>query len=150
MPKPLIYLDNCCYNRPFDDQTSPMIRMETAAKLDVQELIRSGEIDLVWSFALDYENECNPFEKRRVFTESWARLAQTIIPPLAAVFSRAVRLHQRGIAVLDALHLSCAAEAGVSCFLTTDKAILKKRRLLHEVSVKNPIDFMRARREKER
>ncbi|MFO7884916.1 MAG: hypothetical protein R6U68_08850 [Desulfobacteraceae bacterium] len=31
-----IYLDNCCFNRPFDDQTSLRIRLETEAKLDIQ------------------------------------------------------------------------------------------------------------------
>ncbi len=24
-----VYLDNCCYNRPFDDQTQLRIRLET-------------------------------------------------------------------------------------------------------------------------
>ena len=26
-----VYLDNCCYNRPFDDQTQVKVRMETEA-----------------------------------------------------------------------------------------------------------------------
>jgi hypothetical protein len=28
-----IYLDNCCYNRPFDNQLQMKIRLETEAKL---------------------------------------------------------------------------------------------------------------------
>ena len=28
-----IYLDNCCFNRPYDDQSQPRIRFETQAKL---------------------------------------------------------------------------------------------------------------------
>jgi len=27
-----VYLDNCCFNRPFDDQSSPVVRLETEAK----------------------------------------------------------------------------------------------------------------------
>ena len=52
MEKPLLYLDNCCFNRPFDDQEQPKIRIETEAKLFLQEKVRAGEIDLVWSFML--------------------------------------------------------------------------------------------------
>ena len=28
-----VYLDNCCFNRPFDEQVSAVIRLETDAKL---------------------------------------------------------------------------------------------------------------------
>ena len=31
-----VYLDNCCYNRPFDEQTQLKVRLETEAKLRVQ------------------------------------------------------------------------------------------------------------------
>ncbi|MDR1070041.1 MAG: hypothetical protein LBL37_04580 [Gracilibacteraceae bacterium] len=57
-----VYLDNCGYNRPFDEQASAIIRLETDAKLYIQEQIRSGELELCWSFVLDYENAANPFE----------------------------------------------------------------------------------------
>jgi hypothetical protein len=60
-----VYLDNCCFNRPFDDQSSFVIRLETEAKLYLQGLIRQGELDLVWSFMLDNENGANPFEEVR-------------------------------------------------------------------------------------
>ena len=30
--RPRIYLDNCCFNRPYDDQTNPKIRLEAQAK----------------------------------------------------------------------------------------------------------------------
>ncbi len=48
-----IYLDNCCFNRPFDDQSQLRIRIETEAKLYVQDLIRQGTLTLVWSYILD-------------------------------------------------------------------------------------------------
>ena len=34
----LIYLDNCCYNRPYDDQSYMRINLETQAKLHIQVL----------------------------------------------------------------------------------------------------------------
>ena len=34
-----VYLDNCCYNRPYDEQVQLRIRLETEAKLHVQDLM---------------------------------------------------------------------------------------------------------------
>ena len=33
-----VYLDNCCYNRPFDEQDQLSVRLETEAKLYIQRL----------------------------------------------------------------------------------------------------------------
>ena len=40
-----VYLDNCCYNRPFDRQVQLVVRLETEAKLRIQSMMRSGEIE---------------------------------------------------------------------------------------------------------
>lgn len=45
-----VYLDNCCFNRPFDNQDNILIRLETEAKLTVQEKIKSGIFELAWSY----------------------------------------------------------------------------------------------------
>ena len=51
-----VYLDNCCFNRPYDNQSHLRIRLESEAKLKIQEEIRSGAYKLIWSYILDYEN----------------------------------------------------------------------------------------------
>jgi hypothetical protein len=48
-----IYLDNGCFNRPFDDQTQPRIRIETEAKLEIQRQIQDRQHELAWSYMLD-------------------------------------------------------------------------------------------------
>lgn len=40
-----VYLDNCCYNRPFDSQTQLRVRLETEAKLAIQALMRAGALE---------------------------------------------------------------------------------------------------------
>lgn len=60
-----IYLDNCCYNRPYDDQKQIKIFIETQAKLYIQKLIADGAVDLVYSYMSRYENAQNPYEIRR-------------------------------------------------------------------------------------
>ena len=47
-----VYLDNCCYNRPYDDQTQLRISLESQAKLHVQELIREDRLELASSYML--------------------------------------------------------------------------------------------------
>lgn len=32
-----LYLDNCVFNRPYDDQSSIRVRLEAEAKLNIQE-----------------------------------------------------------------------------------------------------------------
>ncbi|MCR4817390.1 MAG: hypothetical protein K5841_00355, partial [Fretibacterium sp.] len=60
-----VYLDMCCYNRPYDDQSQFKVAMEAQSKLYIQNLIREGHLDLVGSFTLDFECSRNPFEMRR-------------------------------------------------------------------------------------
>lgn len=59
-----IYLDNCIFNRPFDNQKDIRIKIETEAKLYIQEQIKNEKIILIWSYILDFENEQNPFDER--------------------------------------------------------------------------------------
>lgn len=60
-----IYLDNCCYNRPYDDQTQLRISLESQAKLHIQDMIKDGKLELVASYVLTYENSRNRFVVKR-------------------------------------------------------------------------------------
>ncbi|GHU47637.1 hypothetical protein FACS1894120_5790 [Clostridia bacterium] len=42
--KLLVYLDNCCYNRPFDNQEQRSVQLETQAKLWIQDLIKEDKV----------------------------------------------------------------------------------------------------------
>lgn len=50
-----IYLDVCCLNRPFDDQTQPRIALENQAILTILSRCQSGQWHLITSTALDVE-----------------------------------------------------------------------------------------------
>jgi len=71
----LIYMDLCCFNRPFDDQSQKRILLETEAKLLIQEMVQSGEIRLVWSYMLEYENAANPDLEVMTSIAEWKRKA---------------------------------------------------------------------------
>ena len=44
-----LYLDNCCYNRPFDDQTQDRIHIESEAILAVLKACENGMITILSS-----------------------------------------------------------------------------------------------------
>lgn len=138
-----VYLDNCCYNRPFDDQSQLLINIESMAKLYIQSKILAGEINLVWSDILEYENSKNPFEERRKRIVKWKLIATVIIQSTAEVIEKAKNLVQIGLKPKDALHLSSAIIAKADYFITTDKGIMRKANEVNGIKVINPIDFVK-------
>ncbi len=60
-----VYLDNCCFNRPYDDQSQLKIELETKAKLYIQQLIKDQKLEMITSFMLRYENDQNPYNMRK-------------------------------------------------------------------------------------
>ena len=50
-----VYLDACCLNRPFDDQSQPRVRLETEAVSLILEKLAQGEWDWVGSEILLHE-----------------------------------------------------------------------------------------------
>ena len=136
-----VYLDNCCFNRPFDDQSSLIVRLETEAKIHVQELVRQGVFQLLWSFVLDYENAANPFGEVRNRIAEWKRRAVADCGLSDEVADKAHELMGLGLRQMDASHVACAISLGADCFLSTDKKILNKP--IMGIEVMNPIGFVR-------
>ncbi|MCL0047148.1 PIN domain-containing protein [Thermodesulfovibrionales bacterium] len=125
-----VYLDNCYFNRPYDDQSRLRIRLEAETKLRIQEEIRNGVYELVWSYILDYENSKNPFRERREQIAKWRTYAIRDIQESAEVLGLAEVLREHEIKKIDSLHIVCAIHAGAGFFLTTDDRILKKAALI--------------------
>ena len=138
-----IYLDNCCFNRPFDDQSSIRVKLETDAKLYVQLMIRSGKIELTWSYIQDFENEANPFPERKYTIEKWRYLSAIDVVENEKILSKATDFVKLGIKAKDALHLACAIAAKSEYFLTTDDFLHKKMLQSNEISVLSPIEFIK-------
>ena len=137
-----VYLDNCCFNRPFDDQSQIRIQLEAQAKLYVQEQIKNGKIELVWSYMLDYENSFNPFEERKVIIQKWQNKAKQDINENEQIIKTANELSSLGIKNKDALHIACAVESNCDYFLTTDDKVLKKLKKYESIAVVNPFTFI--------
>ena len=137
-----IYLDNCCFNRPYDDQDSLRVRLETEVKLEIQNRIRKGEFELVWSYILTFENIQNPHEERREEIRHWRDLAKADMIQTPEILEKMRDLETKGIKSLDALHISCAIAGKCTYFITVDKGITNKQDRIQGIRVINPIDFL--------
>jgi predicted nucleic acid-binding protein len=138
-----VYLDNCCFNRPFDDQRQMRVRLEAEATLCIQEHIRTGTLELVWSYILDFENAANPFEERRTTISGWRPYATMDIEETASILQSAKRLADMGLKAKDALHVACAVAGECTYFVTTDDTILNHRQEIRDISVIDPTAFIR-------
>ena len=138
-----LYLDNCCFNRPFDDQSQLRILLEAEAKLRIQENIRSGTFELVWSYILDYENNQNPFRERREQIIKWRAYSDEDIEECKEILNIAGMMMKHGIKKIDSLHLACAIKANTDYFLTTDDGIIKKAIPIQNIQILDPIGFIK-------
>ena len=135
-----VYLDNCCFNRPFDDQIQTRVVLETQAKLRIQQMILDGRLELVWSFILEYENDQNPSDERRIRIGSWRALARMTCDLTDGIRLVSSELMAKGFKQKDALHLACAIAAGADCLITTDAGILNKT--VAGIRILNPVVFV--------
>lgn len=137
-----VYLDNCCFNRPFDEQTQLRVRLETEAKLRIQHLMRSGVVEYAWSDMLTQEVMDSPFPFRRAKLMEWRNGAAVEVEITDEVVAAAAELMAKGLKNADALHIACAQAVDCDWFFTTDIGILKKVRQCGLTRIANPVEFV--------
>ena len=138
-----VYLDNCCYNRPYDDQENLPVSLEAQAKLYVQSLIKKKKLVLASSFILDYENSCNPYFDRKITVDEFLRcnVSDYIGSDCSEkVLDNAKRIMATGVKMKDSCHIACAEMMHCDYLLTTDKRMLKYKSV--SIQLINPIDFL--------
>ena len=137
-----IYLDMCCFNRPYDDQTQARVRLEAEAKLLIQQKVRDGQCALLWSSTLDFECLNNPYEEHRLAIEKWRWMAERIVMATNEVISKARALATQGIGHYDALHIASAMVGAADMFVTTDDRLRKRMRGNPDLPVLLPGDAL--------
>jgi predicted nucleic acid-binding protein len=137
-----IYLDNCCFNRPYDDQTQLKIALESRAKMFIQSLVLENKIELIWSYILKLENSDNPYNEKRNAIGKWKYLSTEFIEENENIilFAEDVVM-KNGIKAKDALHISCAVFAKCDYFITVDKRILNFH--TDKIKIVDPIGFLK-------
>ena len=140
-----LYLDTCCLNRPFDDQTQERIRLESEAVLAIISRIEKGEWDWIGSEVLLDEIEQTPDTQKL----SRARLLSGFIKQMVEIgeaeVERSKELQGEGFKKFDSLHLACAENAKADVFLSTDDRLLKLAKRISNrlhIRVENPLAWV--------
>jgi predicted nucleic acid-binding protein len=136
-----VYLDNCCFNRPYDNQTQLSIRLETLAKLYIQAKIYNGEIELAWSYILEYENSLNMNIQKKNAILKWKQLSASNILETPEILAISEEVMKAGIHLKDAIHIASAIESNADYFITVDKRVLKYTD--SRIIICDPINFVR-------
>jgi predicted nucleic acid-binding protein len=144
-----IYLDNCCYNRPFDDLKQTRIKDEAEAVNLIMSLSKKGKFILVSSVFIDMEINRNRNElKRKKVLEIYRY--EEYYKLNAEIEKTAVIYQTYGLKPFDSLHLAAAENNHVSYLLTTDDDFIKiSMRFEHDTIIMNPYDFIKERAESE-
>lgn len=138
-----VYLDCCCFNRPYDDLSQLTVSLEAQAKLYIQNEIRQGKYELVTSDMLNYEVGSCPIASRRNTILSY--MEENASVHVGAESGNRVReiaseIMQTGAKYKDACHVASAILAGCAYFISTDKRLLKYRS--DTIKLVNPIEFV--------
>ncbi|MDR0197305.1 MAG: hypothetical protein LBI36_03700 [Oscillospiraceae bacterium] len=138
-----IYFDNCCLNRPFDNQKQLSVNLETRAKLHIQGCVKTKQAELVSSYVLSVEiNKIREPYKRNSISDflNGNMSAYVGADSKELVLSLYDEITQTGIKDIDAVHIACAVLSGCDYFLTTDKRLLKYK--TDKITIINPVDFI--------
>jgi predicted nucleic acid-binding protein len=143
---PKIYLDACCLNRPFDDQTQARIHLEAEAIMMILAQCEAGHWEWLGSEVIDLEIAQTPDPERRRRVGLLASHAHRSIVVGKSEIERAQQFEAWGVSAFDALHLACAESGGADVFLTTDDGLLRKAAAYAgqlRVRVGNPLVWLR-------
>ena len=139
----VIYLDSCCYNRPYDTADQLTVVLEAQCKLYIQQLVKDGFITLVSSYMVRYESSQNPYAERRENIEAYIRRYSSVYVSderKSEIEQAATDIMRTGVKFKDACHVASAIYAKCDYFITTDKRLLKYKS--PQIKLVTPIEFV--------
>ncbi len=139
-----VYLDCCCYCRPFDDLSQEQVMGEYKAILKLIFLRWCGRISIAGSVALKSEIEkISDLSRRSDVLDSYSNNIDETVALNDDIKKRAYQIqNESSIQPYDSLHIACAEAASADFMLTTDYRLIKMAsRLDLKVKVMNPKDF---------
>jgi predicted nucleic acid-binding protein len=136
-----IYLDNCSFNRPYDDQTILRNFLEAEAKTYIQLEIINEALELAWSYMMDYEIYFNPFDNRKNQIQKWKNVARVNIQYSENNILLAKEIRKQNVKIKDSIHIACAIEAECKYYITTDDKLLNKH--IDKIIITDPINLIK-------
>jgi predicted nucleic acid-binding protein len=143
-----VYLDACCVNRPFDDQSQDRIRLEAEAVLLIIKHFENNEWSWCGSDVLNFEIDQIPNLERRQRVRQIVKYAHSVVALDSKIVSRAKQIEELGFAAYDALHIASAEDADCDVFLTTDDRLLHiadRSKDQMKINISNPLIWLNER-----
>ena len=104
--------------------------------------MKNNDIDLVWSYILEFENSANPSMEIKKAILDWKELAKINVIENKEIIKNAKVFYSLGLGAKDSIHIACAIDSSCDFFITTDKGIIKKADLINDIIIMNPINFI--------
>ncbi len=140
-----VYLDVCCLNRPFDDQSQDRIRLESEPIILIIDHCQRDDWLWLCSGAALHEIEQTPARARRERVLQLALSGNVQVRLQAKDYERGTELQKLGFTTYDALHIACAERGQADVMLTTDARLVKRAKRVAEslkVRVENPLTWL--------
>ncbi|MCM1235700.1 MAG: PIN domain-containing protein, partial [Ruminococcus flavefaciens] len=137
-------MDNCCYNRLFDDRSNIKNYLEREAVLLIFELIYQKRVEITGSDILIKEmSAIKDVMKRERIHALYQNCVLKSVFADSEIIRRAKEIAKLvGTTSFDSLHLAIS-EKNAEVFLTTDIKLIKaSKRIDLSVKVMNPIEFI--------
>jgi predicted nucleic acid-binding protein len=118
-------MDNCCFNRPYDDLSQAKVRLESEAVLTIIDHCEQNAWDLCSSDVLydEIDRMDDPVKKEKVLTLYSYTTVDVEISDKIIIRANEL-LQQINIKSFDALHIASAENVQADIFLTTDKKLI--------------------------
>jgi predicted nucleic acid-binding protein len=140
-----IYLDACCLNRPFDDQSQVRIHLESESILQIMEFVKKGNLTWMKSDILEYEiDSIEDIEKRNKII-SFYKYSSKTIEINDEIISISKSYEKLGFGAMDSIHIASAISAKIDVFLTTDDKLEKIGKKNHKkigIKIDNPLNWI--------
>ena len=140
-----VYFDNCCYNRPYDDQTQAKIQMETNAIMDIIKYSEQNKCTIYSSVAVEFEMNSNKdLDKKNNVIIFYNSIKNKKIKLQQSINARAKELLSKyNIKYKDGLHIAFCELEEIDYLISTDKLFINaSNRADLKVKVINPRDFI--------
>ena len=140
-----LYLDNCCYNRPFDDLTNRKNYIESQSIIVILDLYKNGKLDIYKSKILDYEiSQMKNITKKNKVLDVYGSLQSNYIDTTNEIIDKAKELKKYNIKEKDALHIAYAEYGDLDYFITVDKILINATSKIKDLRIKviNPTEFI--------
>jgi predicted nucleic acid-binding protein len=121
-----IYLDVCCLNRPFDDQTQDRIHLESEAIITILKNIQENNWIWFGSGVVLFEINQTPNLDRKNRLLNLCGQFSDFINLDEEIYKISENLKKIGFKSYDSLHLACAKKSNIDVFLSTDNKLVKK------------------------